>query len=171
MLLEDIRSAFEEHNADRLQSEALAAFLNRIEGRPWADWNMGKGITPNNLARRLRRYKIGSQKVRFGEKTFQGYKREWFEDSWRQFCSPSGNGTVEHPASLLAEPAFSKRHSSGTQTGTEAPDNRNSTSHVPLWQPECSTIVPLAESASNPHEQRIVPDVPLRGGEYIEGML
>jgi hypothetical protein len=171
VLLEDIRSAFEEHNADRLQSEALASFLNRIEGRPWADWNMGKGITQNNLARRLRRYKIGSQKVRFGEKTLQGYKREWFEDSWQQFCPSAGNGTVEQPASLLAETAFSKRHSSGTQTGTVAPDNRNSISHVPLSQPECSTIVPLAKSASNPHEQRSVPAVPLGGGEYIEGTL
>jgi hypothetical protein len=151
MLLEDIRGAFEEHGSDRLQSEALATFLNRVEGRPWADWNMGKGITPNNLARRLKRYRISSRKVRFGERTFQGYMREWFDDSWRQFCPPPTTGTVEQPASLLVKTAFLDRNA----TGTSANSNRN---------------VPLAKSASNTHEQGSVPDVPVSTGGGAKGL-
>ena len=124
-LLVDIRNAFEEQRADRMQSETLASFLNKVEGRPWADWNMGKGITPNNLARRLKRYKITPRKMRFGDRSLNGYMQEWFNDAWRQFCPPSTTGTSEQHASLLAETAIHNRNNN-RNTGRDVPlGNRN----------------------------------------------
>jgi hypothetical protein len=95
-------------------------------------------MTANNLARQLKKYRIGSLKIRLGNETAQGYRRGDFEDAWTQFCPilPIQTGTTEQPASLLADTAFS---------------NRNTHSSVPV-----------AKSASDPHEQRGVPVVPFQ---------
>jgi hypothetical protein len=139
-LLSDIRAVFDERNTDRVSSKVMAECLYEIEGRPWADWNHGKGITANNLARQLKKYRIGSEKIRIASETVQGYRRGDFEDAWAQFCPipPKQNGTTEQAASLLAETSFS---------------NRNTTPSVPF-----------AKSASNPHEQKSVPLVPVQTG-------
>jgi hypothetical protein len=85
-LLTDIRSIFNDLNTDRVTSEALAERLCGIEGRPWAEWSHGKCLTPNNLARQLAKYRIHPGKVRIGSKTFQGYMREVFNDTWERYC-------------------------------------------------------------------------------------
>ena len=52
-LLADIRVIFAEHTTERLPSAALVEALVAIEGRPWAEWKVGKPITANGLARLL----------------------------------------------------------------------------------------------------------------------
>jgi hypothetical protein len=138
-LLSDIRAVFDERRTDKVSSKIMAECLCEIEGRPWADWNHGKGMTANNLARQLKKYRIGSEKIRIASETVQGYRRGDFEDAWTQFC-PILIPTVtpSQHASLLAETAFC---------------NRNT-------QP----AVTVAKSASNPHEQRSVPLVPDQNG-------
>jgi hypothetical protein len=147
-LLADIRAVFDERKTDTVSSKVMAERLCEVEGRPWADWNHGHGLTANNLARQLKKYSIYPIKIRFGAETAQGYRRGDFEDTWSRFCPlpPVQTGTTAQPASLLAETAFC---------------NRNT--HPP---------VPVAKCASNPHEQRVVPDVPVQNGEsYTEGAL
>jgi hypothetical protein len=95
-------------------------------------------MTANNLARQLKKYSIYPIKIRFGAETAQSYRRRDFEDVWSRYCPipPVQTETTEHPASLLAETASS---------------NQNTHSSVPV-----------AKSASDPHEQRSVPLVPVQ---------
>jgi hypothetical protein len=138
-LLSDTRAVFDERGTVHIPSKELAALLCEIEGRPWAEWSNGKGLTANNLARQLKKFKIYPGKIRLGPaETAQGYRRGDFEDVWSRYCllPPIQTGTTEQPASLLAETAFS---------------NQNTHSSVPV-----------AKSASDPHEQRGVPVVPVQ---------
>ena len=138
-LLSDIRAIFDEHKNDAVLSKVMAECLCKIEGRPWAELSHGKGLTANSLARQLKKFKIYPAKIRLGPaETAQGYRRGDFEEIWSRYCPlpPNPTGTTEHPASLLAEAAFS---------------NRNTQSSVPV-----------AKSASDPHEQRSVPVVPIQ---------
>jgi hypothetical protein len=139
-LLSDIRAVFDERKADTVPSAILAGCLCRIEGRPWAEWNHGQGITANNLARQLKKFSIYPLKIRFGAETAQGYRRGDFEDAWSRYCPipPIQTGTMEQPASSSDETAFSNWNTPPT--------------------------VPFENSASNPHEQRCVPLVPVQNG-------
>jgi len=137
-LLADIRAVFDRGTADQIPSKAIAEQLCEIEGRPWAEWAHGKGLTANNLARQLKKFKIYPTKIRLGPETAQGYRRGDFEDVWSRYCplSPIQTGTLEQPASLLVQTALSNRNTHPS--------------------------VPVAKSASNPHEQRSVPVVPVQ---------
>jgi hypothetical protein len=140
-LLSDIRVIFHERRSDAVPSAVLADCLCKIEGRPWADWNRGQGLTANNLARQLRKYSIHPQTIRVGDNTPKGYRRVDFEELWLRYCPfpPTQTATPPQPASLLIETAFC---------------NRNT---VPS--------VAVAKSASNPHEQRTVAAVAVQSGQ------
>ncbi len=134
-LLADIRTVFSGHTMDRIPSKLLAEHLCGIEGRPWAEWSHGKGLTANNLARQLKRFSVYPQTIRVGSETPKGYRRSDFEDVWSRYCpSPSFQAaTSPQPASSLAEAAFSKRNTHPS--------------------------VAVAKTTSNPREQRTVADV------------
>ncbi len=136
-LLADIRAVFDGGTADQIPSKTMAEHLCEIEGRPWAEWSHGKGLTANNLARQLKNFKIYPVKIRLGLETAQGYRRGDFEDVWSRYCAlpPIQTGTSVQPASLLSKTAFSNRNTPPS--------------------------VPVAKSASDPHEQRVVPVVPV----------
>jgi hypothetical protein len=85
-LLSDIRAVFDERKAEAVPSEILACCLCKIEGRAWADWKHGKGMTANNLAHELKRFRIYSRSIRIGDKTPKGYRRADFEDAWSRYC-------------------------------------------------------------------------------------
>jgi hypothetical protein len=164
-LLISIRDAFDELGVDRLPSKSLASQLCEMEGKPWAEWR-GKGLTANNLAQQLKRYHIYPRKIRTGtEATVQGYMREFFEDAWERYCSSPvspavSNGTTEQPVSSLGETHLSKWNTNGTQMEQEQ-------TRVPFPPnvPPCSVSVLFPKIGSIPHEQRIVPTVPVQ----IEG--
>jgi hypothetical protein len=141
MLLADIRSVFDHVKKEQIPSNELANELCKIEGRPWADWSHGRGMSPNNLALQLRKYNIHPQTIRVGGKTPKGYRREMFEEVWSRYCPlpPSQNATPQQSACLLTETAFPFRN----------------TIHA----------VAVPESVSNPHEQGVVAAVAVQDGE------
>jgi hypothetical protein len=140
-LLSDIRAVFDERKIDTVSSKVMTECLCEIEGRPWAEWSHGKGLSANNLARQLKKFRIYPLKIRFGDGTAQGYRRGDFEDDWSRYCPfpMTQTGTTEQSASLLVETEFSKRNTHSS--------------------------VPLARSISNPHERRSVPVVPVQKPE------
>ncbi|MFZ0339886.1 MAG: DUF3631 domain-containing protein [Terracidiphilus sp.] len=141
-LLFDIRAVFDERKTDTVSSKVMAECLCKIEGRPWDEWSHGKGLTANDLARQLKKFKIYPVKIRLGPaETAQGYRQGDFEDVWSRYCllSPIQTGTPVQPASLLAETAFSNRNTHPS--------------------------VPVVKNASDPHEQRGVPVVPVQNRE------
>ena len=59
--------------------------LAALEDRPWADWTAGRPITQARVARLLRPFGIHPMKLRFGERTANGYTRRMFADSWSRY--------------------------------------------------------------------------------------
>jgi Protein of unknown function (DUF3631) len=90
MLLDDIKSAFGDRTTDRLSSADVCEALNAMEGKPWGDWK-GKSLTPNQLARLLKPFKIVTNTtIRVGSKTAKGYHRHQFEELWQRYLTPQG---------------------------------------------------------------------------------
>jgi hypothetical protein len=135
LLLADVRSVFDRSGTKQIPSQFLAEQLCEIDGRPWADWSRGTGLSSNSLAQQLKKFKTYSRGVRVGDKTPKGYRREDFEDAWARYCplTPIATATTPQSASSLAEAAFLDRN----------------------IDPKSA----IAKSASTPHEQRVVPDV------------
>src|SRR5262249_48648544 len=78
-LLKDIREIFDgdpesdSGSCDVISSSDLVSHLNEKEGRPWADYNRGNGITSNQVARLLKGFGIFPRVVRIEDKTPRGY--------------------------------------------------------------------------------------------------
>jgi hypothetical protein len=88
VLLADIKIAFEAKDTDRLSSEEICEALIAAEGRPWAEYGKsGKPISKNQLAKRLKRFKIVPDTIRIGDKTAKGYYRRQFQEVWDRYLS------------------------------------------------------------------------------------
>jgi hypothetical protein len=88
VLLADIKTTFEARDADRLSSEEICEALVAMEGRPWAEYGKAlKQISKNQLAKRLKRFKIVPDSVRIGGKTPKGYYRHQFQEAWNRYLS------------------------------------------------------------------------------------
>jgi hypothetical protein len=85
LLLSDIREIFAERRLDQLPSGELASALVAIEGRPWAEWHRGKGLSPNGLARQLKPFGIAPGTIRTATGTPKGYKLAQFEDAFSRY--------------------------------------------------------------------------------------
>jgi hypothetical protein len=92
LLLAHVRDAFD--GCDRLSSQDLLRSLVDREDGPWAGW-WGPDVDPlghghpvraaSDLAYKLRPFEVRPRKVRVGERTAQGYRREDFVDVWARF--------------------------------------------------------------------------------------
>ena len=91
-LLSGIRNIFRTRSgmdSDRILSAELASVLREIEGSPWPDWDNGRGLNANGLAKRLKPYGIHPGTVRISSGTGKGYKREDFTDAWERYLPPA----------------------------------------------------------------------------------
>jgi hypothetical protein len=95
-LLADLRDVF--GDAAALATVERLERLHAIDEAPWGDW-YGKPLDDRGLARRLRPYGIGSTKVRIGEASVRGYRRNDLWDAWSRYLpTPSGtSGTSGTP--------------------------------------------------------------------------
>ena len=92
LLLRDVRQVFTE------ETIASAELVRRIvvrEDCPWADWTGGRPITQARVAWLLRPFGIHPMKLRFGERTANGYTKRMFADAWSRYL-PGQSGTQEH---------------------------------------------------------------------------
>jgi Protein of unknown function (DUF3631) len=101
LLLEDIRTVFDELKIERLPTTDLVFALARQDESPWGEWWLdAKTHTPNRTASRrlaqlLRPYGIRTNHtVRSGERTAKGYRREDFVDAWERFLPPPRGGVT-----------------------------------------------------------------------------
>jgi hypothetical protein len=85
-LLRDIRTIFGAR--DKISSKELVEELIAIEDHSWGDWQRGKPITQNGLARLLKPFGILSKTIRIGENTFKGYTLEQFVDTFNRYLHP-----------------------------------------------------------------------------------
>jgi putative DNA primase/helicase len=100
VLLADVETAFEAKDTDRLSSEEICEVLIAAEGRPWAEYGKsGKPISKNQLAKRLKRFKIVPDTIRIGDKTAKGYYRYQFQEAWDRYLS----STPQEPSSETSQ--------------------------------------------------------------------
>jgi hypothetical protein len=86
LLLADIKDAYHAKRDDRLSSEEICKALEGMEGRPWAEYGKSaKPISKNQLAKRLKRFKIVPDTIRIVGKTAKGYYREQFQEAWERY--------------------------------------------------------------------------------------
>ena len=81
-LLDDVRRVFTD---ETMGSAALVARLVGLEDRPWADWRGGGPITQARVAGLLHPFGIYPTKLRFGERTANGYTTRMFADPWSRY--------------------------------------------------------------------------------------
>ncbi len=115
-LLTDVRTIFDELKTNQISSKVVAEQLCATEGRPWAEWSNGRGLSANDLARQLKKFGVYPHTIRVGDETPKGYRRTDFEDAWSRYCSVPAIETATPPqsASLFAETAFSNRNTRPT---------------------------------------------------------
>lgn len=149
-LLSDLRDVFD--NADHLATTTILEGLNGMDEAPWADLR-GKALDARGLARRLRQYGIGSTKVRIGESTFKGYRREDLWDAWQRYCPTPTPGDGERReqgeqprsdrADFVPPVPFDGEHDPGRGTQSTPGDLPGSS---------CSPCSPYAEGEADPFD-------------------
>ena len=83
-LLEDIQNIFSNETKRIFSDDLIEALKNKSE-RPWIDWNRGKGLTQNGLARLLRPFDVKSKTMRIGEDRRKGYELSGFSDAFKRY--------------------------------------------------------------------------------------
>jgi putative DNA primase/helicase len=84
-LLYDIQDIFRSHPVERIFSDDLVEALKDKKESPWCDWNRGKGLTQNGLARQLKPFDIYSKTMRIGENRRKGYELSSFNDAFKRY--------------------------------------------------------------------------------------
>ncbi len=102
MLLRDIGAAFE--GTDRITSAELCQRLHELEDRPWAEFGRSrKPISPSQLARLLKGFRVAPETIRIGTATAKGYMLGKFDDPFQRYLGGSEpsqrNNADEHWAS------------------------------------------------------------------------
>lgn len=120
-LLADLRVVF--GTTDRMATEAVLQRLRELDESPWADLR-GKPLDSRGLAYRLKPYGVTSTKVKIGDASVRGYRREDLHDAWQRYLPPP---TGEAEPAEPPEPDWS-------DGPDQVPDKRQVPE--PLWQAE-----------------------------------
>ena len=128
-LLDDVRTVFD--GVDALPTATILARLCGTgsyaidaqseplyiaEDAPWAELR-GKPLDSRALARMLRKYDVGSTKIKFDGKSLQGYRRADLWDAWERYLPP-----VSAEAEPM-EPVEPPQQLRGFPSHTGVPDN------------------------------------------------
>jgi putative DNA primase/helicase len=135
-LLGHIRDAFD---GERMSCRSIVEALNADDQLPYGGWNDGKGINTRELGKKLAPYGVIAKTIRIGgAKAGNGYERDQFEDAWHRY--------------LLGNPLPNR------DTGT----TRMDTGKTAEPKPGQNAVVPVSENGANPHQQTVVPVVPVK---------
>ncbi len=99
-LLADVRGILERAQSDRLTTKELLRELVGLEGRPWADYGRGKGLSAHQLAAILRRFSIQTRNIRVATGVVKGYFAEDFADAFARYLGPEKRYTATSAGNL-----------------------------------------------------------------------
>jgi hypothetical protein len=115
-LLADLRSTFDESNANRISTADLLAALATMDEAPWASWASSRrrhpGLTASDLAKLLKPYRVRSKSIWLpGGTSAKGYMREQFEEAWARYLPGYASPAVRasDSASGAASSAIAQR--------------------------------------------------------------
>ncbi len=93
-LLQNIRNIFEEKMISKISTAELLTALCLDTESPWATYNRGQPMSPRQLAKKLKEFKIQSGTIRLPNGTTpKGYYRENFDDIFKRYI-PSNDATT-----------------------------------------------------------------------------
>jgi len=140
-LLQDIKFAFERQKETRMKTADLLLELCRDEESPWRTWNRGKPLNGQQLAERLKTFKIVPQQIWWSNKiNRRGYEAKQFTDVWLRYLPAS-------PIEATADKGFEHIQSARTATnlaGNSQPDASTHTGSSTLAENN-----PIAKSNQN----------------------
>lgn len=84
-LLSDIIAIFRANNITKIRSELLIAELCADAKKPWATFCKGRNLHSQRLSALLKEFGIHSRDMRFDDRSFKGFKKEWFVDAKRRY--------------------------------------------------------------------------------------
>jgi putative DNA primase/helicase len=148
-LLADVRAVFVNHSIDRSTTKALLAALADLEGRPWAEWNRGRPITPRQLGTLLGRFGIKPGTIRVGEATPKGYVLSDLTDAFGRYL-PDGSATSATASKLLdnqvefdpPQAPLGEAHENG-RNRLDFADVADVAARTPEREPGCDDDVPF----------------------------
>jgi hypothetical protein len=88
-LLLDIMEGFLRLGRERLLTQELTSWLDRVEERPWQALKRGGQVKPMWLAQRLQVYGIRPKTLRVGEARAKGYEFSDFLEAFRRYVPVS----------------------------------------------------------------------------------
>lgn len=94
VLLEDIRTMFSK--SERLPSAELCEALSQLKERPWPEWDHGKPINQQQVAKLLKPFGIKPGVIRIGQSTPRGYERGQFVEAFDRYLQ--GATAQQHSA-------------------------------------------------------------------------
>jgi hypothetical protein len=115
-LLLDILMTFVEAKAERMFSRTLAAGLDRLVERPWAEMRKGKEVTDRWLARQLGPYGVRPKTIWIGEVAAKGYLIEDVLEVCKRYVPRS------EVQALLAELRAADEGGQKTDNGGKGPE-------------------------------------------------
>jgi hypothetical protein len=131
-LLRDIRRVFSTRSGqefERIHSGDLACALCDIEGSPWLEWDRGRGLTANSLAKRLKPFHIAPQSMRIGNENKKGYLHDSFVDLWERYLPAEAVTSVTGPANT-EDSSFSQPSQANVVTATRSCERPSQSSVV-----------------------------------------
>jgi hypothetical protein len=92
-----------------IRSEDLVQHLVQFEGRPWAEMDGGKKLTPNKLARMLKPLAIAPGEIGPNHARVRGYRRWEFKEAFERYFpfSPGGGSPKCPPVHNVIKPSTS----------------------------------------------------------------
>ena len=115
-LLEDFRDYFKKNSVKSVFTASLLNYLHQIEERPWSDFKKGKQITPRQVARLLKDFKIKPKQIRIGAESNKGYLLSDFKEIFIRYL---GEPDVSNET---AKQSFENRRLQEYQKETEETD-------------------------------------------------
>jgi putative DNA primase/helicase len=133
MLLQDIRSVFQERKCETLWTENLLKALIAMEDRPWSEWKKGKPLSGASLSRLLKPFEIKPDEIWQGGENKRGYKLKQFDDVFKRYA-------FQPPSTIQSAKVLdSADHaSSGKNQGARNNENlalKNSLKPAPIAKP------------------------------------
>jgi putative DNA primase/helicase len=139
LLLADVRGLFQRTDDDRLTTKELLRELNALEGRPWADYSRGKGISAHQMAANLRRFGIQPRNLRTAGGVVKGYLSDDFRDAFARYLG-SRTATAANPAE-----AGASSNPNDPLPGGSVADAENAPSE-PFWPEVAAVAAPDGEA-------------------------
>jgi putative DNA primase/helicase len=149
-LLGDARGIFERRQLDRLTTKELLKELVGLDGRPWADYGRGKGLSAHQMAAILRRFAIQPRNMRVGTSVVKGYVVEDFADAFARYLGPANR----YAATSAEKPLDANAAEALTAEPVADPENE-------LSEPNSAAVADLPSFPAMPPEDPL-PD----GDEY-----